>query len=254
MRRRVRYLRRVRELLLRDLGGFFYEVHRTAGGRESSGHRAILETKTGRLAAIDGELAAARVAPRRGAPRADGRARARHRRHVPDVRRAVRQRRALVRALRDAADRAREDVGRRGRGPGDHRAPGSAGGRRADHRRGPEPRPPSPRPPSPPSPRARSAGRGGGRSWSRISVPEGAASAAAAEAPTAVEGEPATSGGEPAVAASGEQAAGEPAVAASGDPVAASGDPGGRGRRTGGGRERATGGSRRRRAGGGRER
>ena len=58
MRRRVRYLRRVREVLLRDLGGFFYEVHRTAGGHQNSAHRTILETKTGRLSAIDGELAA----------------------------------------------------------------------------------------------------------------------------------------------------------------------------------------------------
>jgi hypothetical protein len=56
MRRRLRYLRHSREILLRDLGGFFYEVHRTAGGHQSSGHRTILETKTGRLAAIDTEL------------------------------------------------------------------------------------------------------------------------------------------------------------------------------------------------------
>ena len=67
MRRRIRYLRRVREVLLRDLGGFFYEVHRTAGGRQSSTHRTILETKTGRLAAIDGEIARARDPPRRAA-------------------------------------------------------------------------------------------------------------------------------------------------------------------------------------------
>jgi hypothetical protein len=56
VRRRVRYLRRARELLLRDLGGFAYEVHRTAGGREHPGHREILERKAGRLAAVDAEL------------------------------------------------------------------------------------------------------------------------------------------------------------------------------------------------------
>jgi hypothetical protein len=55
-RRRVRYLRRARELLLRDLGGFFYEVHRTAGGRQHGGHREILERKTARLADVDAEL------------------------------------------------------------------------------------------------------------------------------------------------------------------------------------------------------
>jgi hypothetical protein len=56
VRHRVRYLRRVRELLLRDLGGFFYEVHRTAGGHQHGGHREILEGKAARLAAVDGEL------------------------------------------------------------------------------------------------------------------------------------------------------------------------------------------------------
>ena len=55
VRRRVRYLRRVREILLRDLGGFYYEVHRSAG-TSHGGHRDILETKAGRLDAIDHEL------------------------------------------------------------------------------------------------------------------------------------------------------------------------------------------------------
>jgi hypothetical protein len=32
LRRRLRYLRRVRDLLLRDLGGFTFEIHRTASG------------------------------------------------------------------------------------------------------------------------------------------------------------------------------------------------------------------------------
>ena len=56
LRRRVRYLRAAREVLLRDLGGFYYEVHRTAGTAPSAGHRGILETKAQRLSAIDEEL------------------------------------------------------------------------------------------------------------------------------------------------------------------------------------------------------
>jgi hypothetical protein len=54
-RRRLRYLRQARELLLRDLGGFTYEVHRTGGGVLRESHRRLLETKTGRLAALDAE-------------------------------------------------------------------------------------------------------------------------------------------------------------------------------------------------------
>jgi hypothetical protein len=56
VRRRVRYLRRARELLLRDLGGFEYEVHRAAGGRQNVKHREILDRKAERLAALDREL------------------------------------------------------------------------------------------------------------------------------------------------------------------------------------------------------
>ena len=55
LRRRVRYLRSVREVLLRDLGGFFYEIHRAAGASHG-GHRDLLETKAGRLVAVDEEL------------------------------------------------------------------------------------------------------------------------------------------------------------------------------------------------------
>jgi hypothetical protein len=55
MRRRARYLRAARELLLRDLGGFVLEVHRTAG-REEAGHRRLREVKLERLAAVDAEL------------------------------------------------------------------------------------------------------------------------------------------------------------------------------------------------------
>lgn len=56
LRRRLRYLRRVRELLLRDLGGFTYEVHRTAGGAVHESHRRLVEAKASRLALLDAEL------------------------------------------------------------------------------------------------------------------------------------------------------------------------------------------------------
>src|SRR3954454_6792186 len=55
LRRRVRFLRRSREILLRDLGGFYYAPH-LSGGAQHSSHRAVLETKAGGLAAIDHEL------------------------------------------------------------------------------------------------------------------------------------------------------------------------------------------------------
>jgi hypothetical protein len=57
LRRRIRFLQAARELLLRDLGGFSYEVHR-AGGASHGGHRDIVERKAQRLAAIDEELRA----------------------------------------------------------------------------------------------------------------------------------------------------------------------------------------------------
>jgi hypothetical protein len=57
IRHRIRFLQAARELLLRDLGGFTYEVHRAAGGSQG-GHREIIERKAGRLAAIDEELRA----------------------------------------------------------------------------------------------------------------------------------------------------------------------------------------------------
>src|SRR5687768_14142820 len=55
IRRRVRFLHAAREVLLRDLGGFSYEVHRAAGASHG-GHREIIERKAARLAAIDEEL------------------------------------------------------------------------------------------------------------------------------------------------------------------------------------------------------
>ena len=54
VRRRVRFLQAARELLLRDLGGFSYEVHRA--GSSHGGHRDIIERKAARLTAIDEEL------------------------------------------------------------------------------------------------------------------------------------------------------------------------------------------------------
>ena len=56
LRSRLRYLRHVRELLMRDLGGFTYEVHRTAGGTPQEGHRRLADAKASRIAALDAEV------------------------------------------------------------------------------------------------------------------------------------------------------------------------------------------------------
>jgi hypothetical protein len=56
LRKRVAYLRAARELLLRDLGGFVYELHRTAGDIEHDAHRRLRATKLDRLARVDAEL------------------------------------------------------------------------------------------------------------------------------------------------------------------------------------------------------
>ncbi len=56
LRRRVRFLRAAREVLLRDLGGFHYEIHRTARHSPNAAQRGILQTKAQRLADIDEEL------------------------------------------------------------------------------------------------------------------------------------------------------------------------------------------------------
>ncbi len=61
LRRRLRYLRRARELMLRDLGGLLYEVHRTGGG-DVTAHTATIGGKIERLAALDGEAAAIETA------------------------------------------------------------------------------------------------------------------------------------------------------------------------------------------------
>jgi hypothetical protein len=54
LRRRLRYLRSTRELLLRDLGGFVHEAQRSESGLE--GHRSLMEVKSRRLATLDLEV------------------------------------------------------------------------------------------------------------------------------------------------------------------------------------------------------
>jgi hypothetical protein len=53
-RRRLRQVRRVREIYLRDLGGFVFELHRTGGGQDER-HAAVMGAKLERLAALDAE-------------------------------------------------------------------------------------------------------------------------------------------------------------------------------------------------------
>ena len=69
LRRRLRYLRHVRELLLRDLGGFTYEVHRTAGGNAQEPQRRLTAAKAQRLEALDAEMLA--LETRLGEPHAE---------------------------------------------------------------------------------------------------------------------------------------------------------------------------------------
>jgi hypothetical protein len=54
LRRRLHYLRHVRELLLRDLGGFYAEAHRSERGPDA--HRRLLDIKARRLATLDAEV------------------------------------------------------------------------------------------------------------------------------------------------------------------------------------------------------
>jgi hypothetical protein len=68
LRRRLRYLRRARELMLRDLGGLLYEVHRTGGG-DVAGHSGVIGPKVDRLASLDAEAAAIEAAL--GSPRSE---------------------------------------------------------------------------------------------------------------------------------------------------------------------------------------
>jgi hypothetical protein len=69
LRRRLRYLRHVRELLLRDLGGFTYEIHRTAGGTTQEPQRRLAAAKAERLTALDAEMLA--LEARLGVPHAE---------------------------------------------------------------------------------------------------------------------------------------------------------------------------------------
>ena len=61
LRRRLRYLRRARELMLRDLGGLLYEVHRTGGG-DVAGHATIVTAKVQRIRGVDAEAHALETA------------------------------------------------------------------------------------------------------------------------------------------------------------------------------------------------
>jgi hypothetical protein len=54
LRRRLRYLRAVREILLRDIGGFYYEAQRSESGLDP--HRRLLDAKAARLARLDEEI------------------------------------------------------------------------------------------------------------------------------------------------------------------------------------------------------
>jgi hypothetical protein len=56
VRRRLRYLRRMRELLLRDLGGFTFEIHRTAAGKADETAQRLVESKLKRIEALDTEV------------------------------------------------------------------------------------------------------------------------------------------------------------------------------------------------------
>jgi hypothetical protein len=61
LRRRLRYLRRARELMLRDLGGLLYEVHRTGGGNVAA-HATVIGAKVQRIAGLDAEVRALETA------------------------------------------------------------------------------------------------------------------------------------------------------------------------------------------------
>jgi hypothetical protein len=54
LRKRLRHLRRVRELLLRDLGGLTYELHRTP--TEGGGGKRLQAEKIARLEQLDAEM------------------------------------------------------------------------------------------------------------------------------------------------------------------------------------------------------
>jgi hypothetical protein len=59
LRRRLRYLERARELLLRDLGGLVYDIHRFGAGAR---HDRLVAAKVEHLATVDRELGALEAA------------------------------------------------------------------------------------------------------------------------------------------------------------------------------------------------
>jgi hypothetical protein len=56
LRRRLRYLRAVRELLLRDLGGFMYEIHRSADDTMQEAVRKLADSKARRIDSLNAEV------------------------------------------------------------------------------------------------------------------------------------------------------------------------------------------------------
>ena len=59
IRRRLRYLVRLREVQLRDLGGLVFDIHRFgagAQGDERARHAELVRSKVGELTALDAEL------------------------------------------------------------------------------------------------------------------------------------------------------------------------------------------------------
>ena len=100
MRRRLRYLRKLRELQVRDLGGLVFDLRRFERKRDD-----LVAQKIDQIRACDDELHALELGARRAA-RPARRARAGHRRHVPALLRRLRQRRqasARTAARRSAA-------------------------------------------------------------------------------------------------------------------------------------------------------
>ena len=56
LRRRVGVLQRIRELLLRDLGGIVHEIHRAGQRGDHGRHEDLIATKLERIDRVDGEL------------------------------------------------------------------------------------------------------------------------------------------------------------------------------------------------------
>ena len=56
LRKRLRFLERELEILLRDLGGLVYEIHRSGTTADRERHRALVAGKVARLGGLDSEL------------------------------------------------------------------------------------------------------------------------------------------------------------------------------------------------------